>query len=228
MQAKRRIEVGQAIIECVIHGSGHTIVLLPGLGGDVSQFDDLAQALSNAGFRTVAINPRGVGNSVGPREPLALHDLAADVAGVITALDAAPTHLLGRAFGNRVARCVAADYPALVQSVILLAAGGLVEPEPEAQAAFQRGLRQDLPERERLKALKVALFSPASPPALAALWTIWPAAAAVQARANQATPLTDWWAGGTAPLLVVQGLDDRLALLAMAVRSGTSLVHACV
>jgi len=211
MRAKHRIEVGKAIIECTIHGSGNTVVLLPGAGGDASQFHDLTQALADAGFRTVAINPRGVGDSVGPLEQLTLHDFAADVAGVIEALDAAPAHLLGRAFGNRVARCVAADHPALVRSVILLAAGGLVEPDPEAQAAFQRGLRQDLPASERLEALKVALFSPASAPALAVLWTIWPAAAAVQGRANQATPLTDWWTGGTAPLLVVQGLDDRIA-----------------
>jgi hypothetical protein len=28
---------------------------------------------------------------------------------------------------------------------------------------------------------------------------------------SQATPLADWWAGGTALILVVQGLDDRRA-----------------
>jgi pimeloyl-ACP methyl ester carboxylesterase len=27
-----------------------------------------------------------------------------------------------------------------------------------------------------------------------------------------ATPLEDWWLGGSAPLLVVQGLDDRVAV----------------
>jgi len=36
--------------------------------------------------------------------------------------------------------------------------------------------------------------------------------AAAQIAAGQSTPLDDWWEGGTAPLLVVQGLDDRRAL----------------
>ena len=211
MSTKYKIAVGEVIIECVIYGAGQTVVLLPGLGGDASAFTDLTQALADAGFRTVAINPRGVDASVGPLEQLTLHDLAADIAGVIEALDAAPAHLLGRAFGNRVARCVAADRPDLVRSVILLAAGGLVAPDPEAQAALQRALRQDIPEAERLEALQMALFSPASTPNLSALGTPRPAVAAAQTAASRATPLADWWTGGTAPLLVVQGLDDRLA-----------------
>jgi pimeloyl-ACP methyl ester carboxylesterase len=211
MSAKYKIEVGEVIIECVIHGSGKTVVLLPGLGGDASSFTDLAQALANAGFRTVAINPRGVEESVGPLEELTLHDFAADIAGVIEALDAAPAHILGRAFGNRVARCLAADRPDLVRSVILLAAGGLVEPDPEALVALQRAFRQDIPEAERLEAMQVASFSPSSTPNRSALWKLWPAVAAAQTAASQATPLADWWTGGTAPLLVVQGLDDRLA-----------------
>jgi pimeloyl-ACP methyl ester carboxylesterase len=48
------------------------------------------------------------------------HDFAADVAGVIEQLAGdRPVHLLGHAFGNRIARTPANDRPELVRSVIL-------------------------------------------------------------------------------------------------------------
>jgi pimeloyl-ACP methyl ester carboxylesterase len=54
--------------------------------------------------------------------PLARH-LAADIAGVLEALAAAPAHVVGHAFGNRVARCLATDRPDPVRRVVLLAGG---------------------------------------------------------------------------------------------------------
>jgi hypothetical protein len=46
--------------------------------------------------------------------------------------------------------------------------------------------------------------------------------------ASHATPRADWWEGGTVPLLVVQGLDDRRAPPAIAVRSATKSAHVYV
>lgn len=211
MRDHRQIVFGDVTIECTVQGSGETVVLIPGLGGDSNQFDELADSLTRAGYRTVAVNPRGVGGSQGPLENITLHDFADDVANLIHSLGAAPAHVLGRGFGNRVARCVAADHPELVRSVMLLAAGGLVPPEPEAQLAFERSLRQDLAESDRLAALKSALFSPAYTGSPAVVGKASVTAVQVQARASQATPLSSWWAGGVAPILVVQGLDDRMA-----------------
>jgi pimeloyl-ACP methyl ester carboxylesterase len=50
-----------------------------------------------------------------------LHTLADDVAGVIQALQLQSVNILGHAFGNRVARMMAADHPELARSVILFA-----------------------------------------------------------------------------------------------------------
>src|SRR5438477_3312757 len=71
---------------------------------------------------------RGVGGSCGSLDGATLHDLASDVAGVIKAIGCGPAHLVGHAFGNRIARCLAVDQPPLVRSVTLLAAGGLIAP----------------------------------------------------------------------------------------------------
>ncbi len=172
----------------------------------------MAQTLATAGFRAVAVNPRGVSASTGSLEGLTLHHLAADIAGVIEALADASVHVLGHAFGNRIARCLAADRPDLVHSVILLAAGGLVGPDPETHAPLQRLLHQDITEAERLALMKTLYLSSASDPRVMLPMEQWPAVAAAQIAASQATPLEDWWEGGTAPLLVVQGLDDRRAV----------------
>ena len=47
--------------------------------------------------------------------------------------------------------------------------------------------------------------------------TVWrtgwhPAVARLQTQATQATPLDQWWGGGRAPMLVIQALQDTIAL----------------
>ena len=65
-----------------------------------------------------------------------VHDLGADVAGALEALDCGPAHLVGHAFGNRVARCLAVDRPSLVRNVTLLGSGGLIGPATPLGTGF--------------------------------------------------------------------------------------------
>jgi pimeloyl-ACP methyl ester carboxylesterase len=120
-----------------VAGSGNAVVLLPNAGCSASYFEHFVHQLALAGFQSVAVNMRGVANSTGSLAGISLHDLAADVAAVIEALGCAPAHVLGHAFGNRVARCLAADRPDLVRSFILLAAGGLIAPPTPLGSAFR-------------------------------------------------------------------------------------------
>lgn len=119
-----KFDLGNVQIEAIVNGSGEIIVLLPGLGGDASAFNKFTPLLNKEGYKTVAINMRGIGGSKGPLENLTLHDLANDIAGVIESLGRNPVHVLGWAYGNRVTRCLAEDHPHLVKTVILVAAGG--------------------------------------------------------------------------------------------------------
>jgi pimeloyl-ACP methyl ester carboxylesterase len=131
-----------------------------------------------------------VGGSTGPLDGLSLHHLAADIAGVIKALAAAPAHVVGHAFGNRVARCLATDRPELVRSAVLLAAGGLVPTDAEARRAAHRLRHETLTEAERLELRKAAYLSPVSDPRLmlqvqqSPLW----AAGDLTETVSQATP----------------------------------------
>jgi pimeloyl-ACP methyl ester carboxylesterase len=208
------VKAGDAELECFSHGEGAAIIVLPGGSLAVSYLSELADALAAAGFRAIRVNPRGAGGSTGPMEGLTLHDYAADVAGVIDQLDVAPAFVLGHAFGNRIARTVAADRPEVVRGVILVAAGGKVEPQPAAQKALQTLFTPTASKSEVLDAMRWMVGSPEN---ASSVWEGFkgsraPGAAAAQMAAAQATPLDDWWAPpGDTPYLVIQGLKDQAA-----------------
>jgi pimeloyl-ACP methyl ester carboxylesterase len=205
------IQTGDASLEIIMHDvEGPLIVMLPSGGRGADDFSHLACELAKAGWKTAAVNPRGTGNSKGSLENLTLHDYAKDVSGIIKDLADAPAVVLGHAWGNRVARCLAADCPDEVRCVILLAAGGKVPMALEVIKAMQ-GLRRGRSGPEALWALKTAFFADASDPT-AWLTGFWPESARANRIAAEATPLDDWWSGGQAPVLVIQGKEDRCAL----------------
>jgi pimeloyl-ACP methyl ester carboxylesterase len=139
-----------------------------------------------------------------------MHDLANDLLRVARQLAEPPFDLVGHAFDNRVVRSAAADAAGEVARIALIAAGGSVPGSPEAIHALQRAMDSDRPQAERLEALRVSLFAPGNDPRS---WLDgWhPTAIAAQGAALRATPEADWADGGTARVLVIQGLDDALA-----------------
>jgi len=212
MRPKRTVEVAGAVVEFLVVGAGDPVVLLPGGGFDGSYFGELAQGLAGAGFCAVAVNPRGAGGSAGSLDGLTLHTLAADVAAVIEALEGGPVHVLSHGFSNRVTRCLVADRPDLVRSVILLAGVGLVEPDAEVVRALRAWFRHDSTESECLEAMRCLVADPSTAERLLRSVTRWPVVAAAQAAADRATPRDEWQdAAIRAPVLVVQGLADRVA-----------------
>ena len=205
------INTGEAEIEVVLRGKkGPLVVMYPANSRGAEDFDDLADALYAAGWRSAAINPRGVTGSKGPLEDITLHSYAGDIAAVVKALDGSPAVVLGHAFGNRVARCFAVDYPEMVRCLVLLAAGGKVPMAPEVLEAIGR-LRKGLSTDEIRAAFKIAYFARESNPD-AWLTGVWPKSMKANRIARQSTPIEDWWSGGEAPTLVIQGKEDRCAL----------------
>ena len=207
---RRKVAVENAEISILIAGEGEAVVLVPSWARGADHFTELMAVLAKSGYRAIAINLRSVADSKGTLSGITLHDLAADVAGVIKALDAAPVNILGHAFGNKIARCLAADYPELVKSVILLAAGGEVEPDPAAFAALKRAVTEDLSDAEWLSAMQQSHFFGEIDPGV---WrTGWYSEVAIaQLSITKSTPRGEWWQAGTAPMLIIQGLDDLLA-----------------
>ena len=213
MPDTRVVEVGSANLELGVYAeSGNLVCLLPGLGGGIRRFKDLGNHLASNGWRPVAINPRGAGLSQCDLDGLTLLDRAGDVAGVIEALGGSPAALVGYAFGNRLARCVAEDRPDLVSCVVLVCAGGKVPAEPEAARALARMVDPSLPEEERIEAARLSLFAEGNEvPADFLRDNRSAEAAAAQLKAIERTNTADWWNGGAVPMLVIQGEQDRMA-----------------
>ncbi|WP_163350205.1 alpha/beta fold hydrolase [Desulfovibrio sp. JC010] len=107
---------------------GEVVVLLPGMGRGACEFRELVAELNKAGYRTVAIQPRGIGRS-GPLLTKPSYDqFAADIELVLNdvpgGVAGGRVHLLGYEFGNRVVRMFAVKYPERVGALVLLACGG--------------------------------------------------------------------------------------------------------
>ena len=211
MQQHRSIDVGDARMECTLCGSGAPVVLLANAGCSTGYFDQLARTLVIGGFQTISINMRGVGGSRGSLDGATLHDLAGDVAGVIKAIGCGPAHLVGHAFGNRIARCLAVDQPLLVRSVTLLAAGGLIALSTPIGTHFRNAAQVKMNGSDCVTVLGARWLSPTSDPKILARVECWPAVFIAHLATSRNVPLDYWWSAGTAPLLVIQGLDDEAA-----------------
>ena len=147
-----------------------------------------------------------------------MHDLATDVASVIEKEKAAPAIVVGHAFGNFVARQVAADRPDLVKGVVVAAASaGKVPPGstekpigPEMRKAIDGPSDMSLPEEKRLEYLRIAFFAPGHDP------RVWlngwnEAVHHMESHARNHTPVDDYFAAGKAPILDLQAEHDPVA-----------------
>lgn len=130
-------------------------------------------------------------------------------------------------FGQRVARMLATTRPDLVEGIVMPAAGGKVPVPARAREALSGCFDLALPDDVHIEHVRYAFFAPGNGP------TVWrsgwyPKVAQMQRATTvgldadvltapqfggeRAASVDAWWAGGSAPLLVVQGLQDTVAL----------------
>jgi pimeloyl-ACP methyl ester carboxylesterase len=199
-------------IEVIAEGSGPLVVLLPSRGRAAEDFDVVAAGLAKAGFRVLRPEPRGAGRSSGPMKGQSLHDFARDTAAVIRHENGGPAVLVGHAFGNWVARMTAVDYPQLVRGVVIVAAAAKAYPIGfDGAKALSEAVRKSgdptLSDAERLNYLRTAFFAPGSD---ASVWLQgwYPEVDEAQFAAGRATRQSEWWSGGTVPLLDLQAALD--------------------
>ncbi len=196
-----------ASIEVLVQGRGPALVLLPSRGRGAEDFDDLAARLAQAGYRVLRPEPRGIGGSTGPMKGITLHDLGNDMAAVIRNVARQPAVMVGHAFGNWVARTTGVDHPELVRGVVIVAAAAKQYPAGLSEHV-DRSADLSLPDAERLKSIQYAFFAPGHD---ARVWLGgWYAEVSESQRlAGKATRQSDWWSGGSKPLLDLQAGADR-------------------
>lgn len=208
---QRCVDLPARSLRLRIDGRGAPVVLVPSLGRSSDDFASLATSLVDAGHRVVLVDPPGIGTPLPDAGPTDLHEAAADLWAALDHVGIERAALVGHAYGNRLVRTASADQPDRVTAIALLACGGDVEPPPGTWEQLARCFDSTLPAAAHLAAVHAAFFAPVNDPSpWAAGWR--GDVAGQQAASVAATDAEDFLLGGTAPMLVLQGLDDQVAV----------------
>lgn len=211
---RHRVTTGDIDLSYFVRGTGQPVVLLPSFGRSASDFNELVEQLNQQGFLTLALEPRGVNGSAWSGFNITLHTYADDVASVLAAEEITePVFLIGHAFGNRVARTFATDYPRLTRALVLLGAGGEHPPVGPVRNAIFKALLSLGTETQLRSAVEYAFFANSNTAPDYWLRGWYPLAGLAQARATASTPFSEWGAGGQSPMRVLQADQDRAAPL---------------
>lgn len=99
-------------------GSGPLVVMVPGLGDLRGEYRFLAPRLADAGYRAVAMDLRGHGESSTGWPDHSAAAIGGDVAALIDHLDAGPAAIIGTSMGAGAAVVAAAALPDRVSAVV--------------------------------------------------------------------------------------------------------------
>ncbi|MGO4683533.1 alpha/beta fold hydrolase [Hyphomicrobium sp. 2TAF46] len=160
------VEVDGAKVAFRVDGSGPGLVLVHGTGGNSeTNWSQLVGRLPES--RTV-VRPdySGSGETIDDGGPLTVAVLAAQVVAAAEQAGATPFDLVGFSLGAAVATYIAAEYPNLVRSVVLLA--GFVS-STDARQAMQFELWRDLIRTDRRAMARFILITGFSPDFLSGL-----------------------------------------------------------
>ncbi|WP_067465929.1 alpha/beta fold hydrolase [Actinomadura macra] len=103
-----------------VAGDGPPVMLLHGIGGRADGFRAVAQRLVSAGFRVIAWDAPGYGESDDGPVPANVQGYAAAVVDLLAALDASPAHLAGVSWGGVIATRVAVENPESLRTLTLI------------------------------------------------------------------------------------------------------------
>ncbi|MDB5947554.1 MAG: beta-ketoadipate enol-lactone hydrolase (3-oxoadipate enol-lactonase)-like protein [Ramlibacter sp.] len=117
-------------------GGGPTVLMLHGIGGGHLAFAPQVETLASSGYRAVAWDMPGYGNSA-PIEPYNFKGLAESCIALIESLQCGDVTLLGHSMGGMVAQEVVARRPELVGKLVLCGTSpSFGKPEGEWQRNF--------------------------------------------------------------------------------------------
>jgi len=126
-------------LRVVTSGAGQPVVMIPGLFGSAYSFRKMIPLLADCGYRSVIVEPLGLGFSSKP--PKADYSLSAQAERVAAALDSLGVRhaiVLGHSIGGAIALRLALHHPNLVSGLVLIESGPT---ETAVTPAFKRAMR---------------------------------------------------------------------------------------
>jgi pimeloyl-ACP methyl ester carboxylesterase len=218
------------------------VLLVMGLGMQLTGWpDEFVDLLLARGFRVIRFDNRDAGLSDGfdhvgvpsiglavlrhfvrlpVRSPYALADMAADVVGVLDALQIARAHVVGASLGGMIAQHVAARHPDRVRSLTLMmtTSGSRKLPGPTARARKVLLSRPANGRMETLIAHSIDVFTTIGSPGFR------PVPAQLHERVAASLARAFRPAGSARQLLAIAADGDRTPLLAR-IQAPTQVIH---
>jgi len=109
---------------------GHTpVLLLHGLGADATSWTLQLPALIGAGFRPIATDTPGFGQSPYDGHGWSIHSMAAEMGNLLEELKTGPAHVMGLSMGGIIAQQFALDYPHLTRRLVLVSTFAALHPD---------------------------------------------------------------------------------------------------
>ena len=109
-----------------MRGEGEPLVLIVGLGTDISEWDTIVSGLAQK-YQVLAFDNRGAGRTDKPDILYSIETMAADTAGLMQALGLKQARIIGVSMGGRIALELALQHPELVKELILVSTSARVK-----------------------------------------------------------------------------------------------------
>jgi aminoacrylate hydrolase len=134
-----RILIGDGHLFYERQGVGFPVLFISGLNGFASFWHDQAAAFARK-FDVVTHDHRGIGQSDATRSGFTVDRMAADVIGLMDALEIERAHVVGHSTGGAIAQILAIEHPKRLASVVLSATWT----KPDAYFRRFFGMRKDI------------------------------------------------------------------------------------
>ena len=217
------VKVGDINMYYEIHGNGEPLVLINGLGADISRWFRIIPVLSQK-YQVLAFDNRGAGQTDKPDIPYTMEMMADDVAGLLEALNIDTAHIFGVSMGGMIAQHLALRHPKMVAGLILgcTRCGGpkSVYDSDEASRVLDPELTRTMTAEQRTRALLPFLWSQKyiennpdiveEQVAAVIAHPVDPIGYTRQKQAADGHDTYDRLAEISAPTLIIAGEDDRL------------------
>lgn len=113
--------------------NGPVLILMHGLTANAHSFDRIGRQIAH--YRILSVDLRGRGLSDKPNSDYAMSDHAADIIGMMDALNLERVYLGGHSFGALLSIYLAANFPERVKKIVMIDAAARLHPDVKAMVA---------------------------------------------------------------------------------------------
>lgn len=143
------------------HGKGPPLVMIVGLGADISVWPLHLDHYKKM-FRCILVENRGIGKSDKPPSPYNTDDMAADVAAVMDDAGVESAHIFGVSMGGAIAQAFALANPARVKSLVLVSTWARQDAYGEMIWRHFKYVRAHLRPEQWMETLQLWIWAPQS------------------------------------------------------------------